>query len=495
MNRRKALKNIGLGVSAGIIIPGWLSSCKKDDDPKPEIDYTGVVAIIGGGAAGLYAADILKAKGINVKIYEASDRLGGRVRSLSQFDKPTESLLFDPENLLSSDYPTDLGADRIFGSDSILAKLISLQNIPFEEFSSAASQLYAIDGAMVDGATAQADSDFAAARAFLENFHGYLGGNTSVDQAIQAAGINSRMYGILNAWFGNKYGSNNARLGATGVAESLRLLTRDTKELLLSRNPMQNALLSRFSGVTGADTAEVNTVITNINYQDGVTVTLTGTRMVNGAAEPFSVQVNKVIVTVPVSVLKAGDISFTPALPSAKTAALNNMGMDASLRVFLDFKQNFWGGSADYLLGATDGPEYFNTGMGRSADAKTLSVTVNGPKATELSALGKDVVPALLTELDTFYTGKATHNVRVSAAGEKIAVIQDWSKEPYIRGGVSYLLPAGVNDDRINLGTPINDRLFFAGEATDGTGDAGTVNGALLSAERVAQEVITSITG
>lgn len=484
-----------MGVSAGLVLPGWLSSCKKDEDPKPEIDYSGVVAIIGGGAAGLYAADILQAKGISVKIYEASDRLGGRVRSLSLFDKPTQSLLFDPENLLSSDYPTDLGADRILGSDSVLANLISLQNIPFEEFSSGASQLYAIDGAMVDETKAQADSDFAAAKAFFDNFHGYLGGNTTVAEAIQAAGLHERMYDILNAWLGNKWGSNNTRLGATGVAESLRLLTRDTKELLLTRNPMQNALLSRFSGVTGTTTVELNTVINTIDYRDGVTTTLTGTRVVNGATEPFSVDVNKVIVTVPVSVLKAGDISFVPALPSAKTKALSNMGMDASMRVFLDFKQNFWGSSVDYLLGASNGPEYFNTGIGRSADAKTLSVTVNGPKAAELSGLGKDVVPLLLSELDSFYAGKATHNVRVSATGEKIAVIQDWSKEPYIRGGASYLLPAGVNDDRIALGAPINNRIFFAGEATDGTGDAGTVNGALLSGERAAQEVITSITG
>ena len=41
----------------------------------------------------------------------------------------------------------------------------------------------------------------------------------------------------------------------------------------------------------------------------------------------------------------------------------------------------------------------------------------------------------------------------------------------------------------------VNDKIFFAGEATDGTGDAGTVSGALLSAERVAQEVVEVIVG
>ena len=39
------------------------------------------------------------------------------------------------------------------------------------------------------------------------------------------------------------------------------------------------------------------------------------------------------------------------------------------------------------------------------------------------------------------------------------------------------------------------NKLFFAGEATDIKGDAGTVSGALSSAERVSAEVVKSILG
>ena len=60
---------------------------------------------------------------------------------------------------------------------------------------------------------------------------------------------------------------------------------------------------------------------------------------------------------------------------------------------------------------------------------------------------------------------------------------------------MSYLRPGGSNQDRVNLSLPVGDLLFFAGEATDTVGEAGTVNGALQSAERVAQEIISSITG
>jgi len=95
-------------LTAGLVVPSWLSSCKKDDDPQPNTGPT--VAIIGAGAAGLYTADILKAQGYNVVIYEASERVGGRVRSLKTSDKLTAALYLNSQTELSSDYPNELGA-------------------------------------------------------------------------------------------------------------------------------------------------------------------------------------------------------------------------------------------------------------------------------------------------------------------------------------------------------------------------------------------------
>ena len=214
-----------------------------------------------------------------------------------------------------------------------------------------------------------------------------------------------------------------------------------------------------------------------------------------GATEPFSLEADKVIVTVPVSVLKAGDITFSPALPSNKTTALSNMEMDSSFRVLMDFKMNFWGMESGFLYGGTESPEYFNAGVGRSEASKTLSITITGPKASAMSLLGKDMIPLLLDEMDSIFGGKASLHVRKDLNDNIIAVIQDWSKEKYIRGGVAYLKPGGSNQDRINLGTHTNNKIFFAGEATDGIGEFGTINGALLSAERAAREIIASIGG
>ncbi|MFZ1542359.1 MAG: FAD-dependent oxidoreductase, partial [Candidatus Microthrix parvicella] len=59
----------------------------------------------------------------------------------------------------------------------------------------------------------------------------------------------------------------------------------------------------------------------------------------------------------------------------------------------------------------------------------------------------------------------------------------NWSKDPWARGSYSYLPVGATPELRRALGTPIDDRLFFAGEATD-LGDPGTVHGARASGMR-----------
>jgi monoamine oxidase len=167
--------------------------------------------------------------------------------------------------------------------------------------------------------------------------------------------------------------------------------------------------------------------------------------------------------------------------------------MDAALRILLDFKANFWGADSGFLYGGTIAPDYFTSGVGRSDVNRTMAVTVGGPEAAALSALGKDAIPVLLAELDTIFDGKATQNIRKDLNDNIITIIQDWSLEPFIKGGMSYAKSGGTNQDRIDLAEPVNSKLFFAGEATDVNGEFGTLNGALLSAERAAQEVIDSI--
>lgn len=489
MKRRSALKHIGTGISAGLVLPAWLTSC-KEEEPKPSIAYKGTVAIVGAGAAGLYAADYLLTQGIKVVVFEASDRIGGRVRSLRPLEKPSPGLTITSSTKLSNDFPLELGADRIQGTDSSWAKFIQQRDIATVALGGEEHDRYILEGALINHAAALQQNDFNAAKNFANNVAAYAGGNITVQQAIQNGGIAPRMDPVLNGWIGNKYGTSNDRLSILGLAEGLRKRERNTIESVLRSNPMADVLMSVFN--KAVEQTQLNTIIQNINYE-GEQVTLTGVK----AGEPFTTVVDKVIVTVPVSVLKGGDVTFTPALPGPKISALSHMDMDPAIRVLLDFRKNFWETAADpalrFVYGGIEASEYFNAGVGRSEMARTLSVTVSGEKAAALSSLNEGIIPVLLQELDQVYAGQASENVRINEHETKIAVIQDWGKEPFIKGGIAYLKPGGTHADREALAATINNSVFFAGEATDVNGESGTVNGALLSAERAAKEIMTLI--
>nr|WP_262898672.1 FAD-dependent oxidoreductase [Dawidia soli] len=482
------MQQIGVGVSAGLVLPAWLAAC-SDKDPQPEIQYDGVVGIIGAGAAGLHAADILRSKGVKVRIFEASSVLGGRVRTLRQFDQPTASLSFSTTDPPISKYPFELGAAFIEGTDSELARVVSQMKAPVIDFGPLGDDVYVLDGIPRTATEAATDADVAAALEFYASLKAHAEAGT-VQNAIAGAGINPRVHAILNGWIGNRRGTANGKLGMKGVAEAVTLLTRNTNRAMLRANPMQDVVLSRFSNVLGM--VELHTAITGVRY-DGARVVLTGQRTTAGAAEPFSAEVDRVIVTVPVSVLKAEMITFNPPLPEDKLTALSRMDMEAALRVRLEFRKNFWGTQTNFIFGGTQAPEYFNAGIGRDDQLKTLDITIHGPRAAALSALGQDMVPVILQELDDIFEGQATESIRRDPSGNILSVIMDWTKEEYIRGGVAYCTAEGSNQDRATLAVPVNDVLFFAGEAAETTGEAGTLNGALLSAQVAALTLIETI--
>jgi len=70
--------------------------------------------------------------------------------------------------------------------------------------------------------------------------------------------------------------------------------------------------------------------------------------------------------------------------------------------------------------------------------------------------------------------------------------VQDWQREPFTRGGYC-VIPAGAVDAMEVLARPVQDTLFFAGEATHLEGQEGTVHGALATGLRAAREVLASV--
>ena len=65
----------------------------------------------------------------------------------------------------------------------------------------------------------------------------------------------------------------------------------------------------------------------------------------------------------------------------------------------------------------------------------------------------------------------------------------DWQNDPFSRGAYSYG-KVGAEAAQQSLGAPVENTLFFAGEATDTSGHNGTVHGAIASGHRAAEEII-----
>jgi monoamine oxidase len=480
LNRRELLKSLGLGLSAGCIVPSLLTSCGKND-PGPEISYDGTVAIIGAGVAGLYAADILNAKGINIFVLEADKQMGGRIRSLRNQNNYQE--LFGQDTVLEfgSDFPLELGADVYYGSDSLWGKTIDNFKIPTQELSSG-NDRFILENLVKTAEEWNTDSDFASVKNFVANLKNYSGAAQSIQQA---ANVSVRARTLLNGQAGNFFGSSIEKIGASLLGTDLKKRTHDGKAMLIKANPMQDILLSRFSNIRGL--VQTETPVTSINYA-GDLITIK-----DKSGKEY--QANKVIVTVPLAVLKNSGITFSPGLPTENSSALTKFGMDASIRVVMEFKKNLWGENTGYIWGGAKLPQILNTGVGRSVFYRTLSFTINGSAASTLSAMTRDQqLTAILAELDAVYDGQASAFVRKDLNNNRIvAAIKDWSKEEYIKGGYSYPLVSASATDRTNLSKPISNKIYFAGEATDIGGDAGTINGALASAERVTKEIIESI--
>jgi monoamine oxidase len=113
-----------------------------------------------------------------------------------------------------------------------------------------------------------------------------------------------------------------------------------------------------------------------------------------------------------------------------------------------------------------------------------LTAWIAGPKAARLSmSETPDIVRHALESLSTVFGGRPQSEFELEAA-----YLHNWQTDPFARGAYSYIAVGGGDARRI-LAAPLEDTLFFAGEATDTQDEAATVTGALQSGERAAREV------
>jgi monoamine oxidase len=449
MKRRMFVRNTMTGLAGWLLMPTSILSCKKSKGSFPEGFR---VIIIGAGAAGLYAAKKIKEHGAEVVILEASDRIGGRVRKLDGF----------------ADFGIDLGAEWIHGQKALTRNLA--QGAGFSLFEDNADTRYWIDGSLQNNLS---NTQLQQLNSILGGDLGYNGPDISLRDHATQLGLPGSHDGMLEA-LASDYGTRSSLLSIRYTPQEFAKWSSGTKDFKFART--QFDFLNEVVAASVKDDVITNSPVTSVNYS-GNTVSVT---TLDGTVH----DADRVLVTVSLGVLKAGLIDFSPSLPDEKLDAIQSVGIDAGMKVFLKFSHNFWNDMS--IQGASVCPVYYDAGLGKNGTDHVLAAFLMGEKAAYLSALEEAAIPELLAELDSIYNGQAT-------ATFQDARIMDWQKVPYVLGAYSFS-SLGIGNKRHALATSVNDRLFFAGEATHTESHFQTVHGALETGEREFERILASAT-
>ncbi|HEV2459069.1 MAG TPA: FAD-dependent oxidoreductase, partial [Ktedonobacterales bacterium] len=118
-----------------------------------------------------------------------------------------------------------------------------------------------------------------------------------------------------------------------------------------------------------------------------------------------------------------------------------------------------------------------------------LTAWVGGPRAERLAAKPADAIADQAVAALARVLGVDRRELESQLEGW---YVHDWSVDPYARGAYSWVRAGGI-DAPGRLAAPVEDTLFFAGEATDESGNTGTVHAALAEGTRAAGAVIARL--
>jgi monoamine oxidase len=446
------------------------------------------VIVVGAGIAGLAAAQQLTAYGFDVTVLEARDRVGGRMWSGTNDTGTTLDFGanwihgYQPEfeqfvaSMGVAQANTDFTAMRFYGARQRSTEITEpMYNDLMGRLGEAVSQTassypdWTVE-AMLD-AMWSADA-FRGYRPELVEFV-----TTAVfDTDLAASASKVPVRAFLQYGTGSEEPPPEAPPTSPSPEEPV-------EEAAEKHN---TALPQGFNQVTdqlqlGLD-IELNAAVASIEYPaDRRFVTVTTTRGERHYA-------NHVIVTVPIGVLKAGSIAFTPPLPSEKLGAIERMDSGLLNKVFLEFRpeDQFWpsGPDAPDVIGAESpyrGAFSVWINMQKITGKPILMAWTSGDAARTIEHWDDQTTKAAaLQRLRDAFLQRVT--VTLIGLGTR------WSQDPYARGSYSTFGLATQLGDRALLAAPVTDKVLFAGEATMDLAFA-QVTGAYASGIREAERV------
>lgn len=428
--------------------------------PTPEPTATGGceevdAVVVGAGAAGLAAARVLHDADWRVVVLEASDRIGGRLR--------TESI---------GGGVVDVGASWMHGVRThpmvdigATAGLAPIPDkLPWSHVYDAPTGRRGDFWGPIEGSAA----DFVSR---LPELRAELGPGASVadgrDRWIEERGLD----GTLARW---------ARFGVDQYVVELQYGSDVDRQSLAWVWEESGVLPGGDHFPTGGYQSWVDVLAAELDVRlsDPVTrISADGDSVEVTAASGARYCAKDAIVTVSVGVLKAGRITFDPPLDTTRRAALDRLDMAHLEKVVLTWDERWFKGGATHVAAAEDGafPEFYDISEG--AGVPTLVGLFGGRFSDEVATWTDEaVVAGALAALAEVYGAEVPPPTA--------SYVTRWRDDPNVLG--SYLfLPVGSSRDDVSAIAAAHGRVGFAGEATC-FAHYGTVHGAMFSGIREA---------
>ena len=421
------------------------------------------VVVIGGGLAGLAAAERLSDGGASVTLLEARDRLGGRVRT---------------EHPAGQGLPIEMGAEWLGTGE--LHDLIA----------GAGAHLVEAEGrqvARLDGTWRDLSDLHATARRLIRRAEHLGGPDRSLSTALEECCDEADLIGArrhLIRYVEGFHAADPDLLSVRWLAEVERSQPAEASDMRpIGGTGLAVQTLRR--SLEGRCDVHLNTLARLVSWRPGAVNARTATGS--------SFHASAAVITVPLPLLDPpGDepaaLRLAPRLED-KLAAARLLHMGPVLKVVLVFDRPFW-----HEIAGLEDVEFIHA-FDRALPtwwtppdpaATMLTGWAGGPYAARLSGMAEDELAELAVRSLADALGVSAKDVssRLGACH-----LHDWSVDPLARGGYTYVGVGGSEAHR-TLAAPVADTLYFAGEATCGGGYNATMEGALQSGRRAAAELL-----
>jgi monoamine oxidase len=402
------------------------------------------VAIIGAGAAGLGAANALKNSGLSTILLEARDRVGGRAYTIRA----------------APDVVFDVGCGWLHSADK-------------NSFVAIAEQLnFEVDKALPpwrERAYGKAfpqdlrDEYMRALDAFYERAYeaAQKGEDAPADRYLEPGNRWNPMIDAISTYI------NGCELDQVSI---LDMEAYEDTNINWRVRRGYGALIAAYGA---SCPLALNCAVTRIDHSG---------KRVRIETSQGMLEADKVIVTVPTNLIADEAIRFFPALPE-KVDAARRLPLGLADKVTLALAEPEALPKEGSLRGAT-----MRTEMGtyhlRPFGQPCIEGFFGGRFAKALEDAGDGAIAAAaIDEIVSFLGSDFRRKLKPLTESR-------WAHDPFARGSYSHALP-GHADKRAVLAAPVDDRLFFAGEATS-PNFFSTAHGARDSGERAADEVLAS---